>query len=541
MTPKMPTGTTESAEAAAAFDAGNTLCRAGRMQDGVVEYRKALALRPDFVDALINLANALQHLGRSADAVAALKEAITFRPDFAPAWSNLSWVYREDGKFDLGIEAANKAIALAPKAAHPLVNLSICLTETRRFAEAADAARRAIALRSDFAEAHAALGGALRYLYEYDEAISALRRAVALRPDYAIGLNNLAIALADTDHLEEAIAVHRQAVAAGPAEDGMRWNMSFSLLKAGHFREGFVHHEARYKVLPRQSAARSSGKPQWEGEDLSSRTILIHAEQGVGDTIQFIRYMPMVVGRGGRVILECQHGLHRLLGNLPGVAAVVPPEAALPPFDVHCSLMTLPAVFETTLQTIPADVPYLHADPKLSQSWAGRVEAAAGGRLKIGLCWAGDPRHGNDRNRSMSAGEFAPLAKLSGVWFCNLQKRGGAAGQLAGSTAAELPAELGATDWTAELADFADTAALVQNLDLVISVDTAVAHLAGALGKRVFVLLPRPSDWRWMTGRDDSPWYPTMRLFRQSRPREWREPIAQAVLAIAALQQSRLT
>jgi tetratricopeptide (TPR) repeat protein len=539
MTPKMPV-MSETARATAAYNAGNALCRAGRMQDGVVEYRKALALRPDYVDAQINLANALQHLGNNAEAIAVLKEALQRRPEYAQAWSNLAWLYREGDNFELGIEAANKAIALAPKAPQPLVNLSICLTEARRYTEAADAARRAIALRGDFAEAHASLGGALRYLNQYDEAIAALRRAVSLRPNYAIGLNNLAIALADTDQFEEAIAVHRQAVAAVGGEAGMRWNLSFTLLKAGHFREGFVQYEARHQVLAAQSSARSSGKPQWDGSDLSSRTILLHAEQGVGDTIQFIRYLPMVVGRGGRVILECQSGLHRLLGGLPGVAGLVPAQGPMPAFDVYCAVMTLPAVFETTLKTIPAQIPYLHSEKGLLEDWARRVEESAGKRLKVGLCWAGDPRLKNDRNRSMPAGEFAPLGKLKGVWFCNLQKRGGGStGEPARPSRTELPADLAVTDWTEELRDFADTAALIENLDVVISVDTAVAHLGGALGKPVFLLLPKPSEWRWMSAREDSPWYPTMRLFRQSRPCQWGEPMARVAEAIAGFVQDR--
>jgi hypothetical protein len=289
-----------------------------------------------------------------------------------------------------------------------------------------------------------------------------------------------------------------------------------------------------------QSSARSSGKPQWDGSDLSSRTILLHAEQGVGDTIQFIRYLPMVVGRGGRIILECQSGLHRLLGGLPGVAGLVSAEGPMPAFDVYSALMTLPAIFETTLKTIPAQIPYLHSEKALSEVWQRRVMEAAGGRLKIGLCWAGDPRQKNDRNRSMPAGELAALAKLGGLWFCNLQKRIRAGeGEAAGSAAAELSGEQAVSDWTGDLHDYADTAALIDNLDLVVSVDTSVAHLAGALGKRTFVLLCRSADWRWLIGREDSPWYPTMRLFRQSRPSQWGEPVARVVEAIAGLVQDR--
>jgi hypothetical protein len=383
-----------------------------------------------------------------------------------------------------------------------------------------DAARRAIALRDDYVEAHSALGNALRHIGEFDEAIVSLRRAISLRPGYAIGLNNLGIALADAERLDEAIGFHRQAVAAAPGEAGMKWNMGVTLLKAGHLREGFIHHEARHEALSPKTSPRSLGKPQWDGAELAGRTILLYAEQGAGDTIQFIRYFPMV--------------------NLPGVAALALRENPMPSFDVHCPLLSLPTIFGTTLQTVPANVPYVYADPKLSQSWEGRVEAAAAGRLKIGLCWAGDPRQGNDRHRSMPAGEFAPLAKLSGVWFCNLQKRdAGPSGEPARSTAAELPPELAVTDWTAELGDFADTAALIDNLDLVVSVDTSVAHLTGAMGKRAFVLICKPGDWRWLTGRDDNPWYPTMRLFRQPRPREWGEPVARVVESINKLGQSR--
>jgi hypothetical protein len=301
----------------------------------------------------------------------------------------------------------------------------------------------------------------------------------------------------------------------------------------------------------------------WDGSNLNGRRILLHAEQGLGDVLQFIRYVPSVAARGGKVILHCHGDLHRLLQGNPGIAGGIvewtTPEHPLPSFDAHCPMLSLPRVFRTGLATIPADGPYLKADEQLRQAWQGRVAALPG--KKAGLVWAGRAAHGNDRHRSMTLKHMAPLFGVAGISFVSLQKlspspgtpgegRGEGLASSARTSANPHPNPLPAyqergpeaagaglrlTDWTAELHDFADTAALVANLDLVITIDSAVAHLAGAMGKPVWLLLPLTPDWRWMLGRSDSPWYPSMRLFRQSVRGDWSHPINQILEALPSL------
>ena len=254
-------------------------------------------------------------------------------------------------------------------------------------------------------------------------------------------------------------------------------------------------------------------QPRWKGEDLNGRTVLLYAEQGFGDTIQFIRYAPLVKQRGGRVMFVCMPEVAPLLVNFAGVDEMVP-QGTLPPFHLHCPLLSLPMIFNTRVETIPASVPYLKADPRLSEQWSMKLQSRPG-RLKVGLAWAGRPTHADDARRSMRLAQLAPLAQVKGVTFFSLQKGEAAA------ESARAPAGMDLIDCAADLHDFADTAALVSQLDLVVAVDTAVAHLAGAMGKPVWVLLPFKPDWRWLLDRNDTPWYPTMRLFRQGGKREW--------------------
>jgi hypothetical protein len=269
-----------------------------------------------------------------------------------------------------------------------------------------------------------------------------------------------------------------------------------------------------------------SEAPRWDGGDLNGRTVLVHNEQGFGDTIQFIRYLPEVCRRGGKIILACQRELFSLLKGFPGIDHCIANDEPTPPGSVDhqvcCPLLSLPGLLGTTAENIPADIPYLKADAEKARQWRQRL--AGEERRKIGLAWAGRPNHPNDHNRSLNFSALAPLAEIPDARLINLQL-GPAAGQAAESL-------LKLTDWTDELKDFSDTAGLIENLDLVITADTAIAHLAGAMGKRVWVLLPFIPDWRWMLKRTDSPWYPTMRLFRQRRIGDWATPIAQVAEAL---------
>jgi hypothetical protein len=298
------------------------------------------------------------------------------------------------------------------------------------------------------------------------------------------------------------------------------WNLGLILLSLGDFQRGWAEYEWRWR-RPEYARHDHFKRPRWDGTQLGRRRILLHTEQGFGDVIQFIRFVPKVVERGGKVILACHSELRRLLSKIEGVQQWIDPGETLPEFDVHCPLMSLPKVFGTTVQTVPGQAPYLAAGAELAERWRERVEGLPG--RKVGLAWAGRPGHGNDRNRSIRLNQLEKLGIVAGVSFVSLQK---------GEAARQQTPGLTITDWTADLNDFADTAALIANLDLVIAVDTAVAHLAGALGKPVWVLLPFVPDWRWMLDREDSPWYPTMRLFRQPAIGDWETPISRIVEAL---------
>ena len=313
--------------------------------------------------------------------------------------------------------------------------------------------------------------------------------------------------------MDEALAACERAIALKPEFPVARSNRAMMLLLKGEFAKAWAEYEWR---LQRGDIAppRGLSQPQWKGEDPAGLAILIHAEQGVGDSIHFIRYAPLLAARGARVIVECQPELVALFRTVEGVERVLAAGETLPAFDRHVPMMSLPFAFHTTLDAIPARVPYLRADETRVKAWAERV-AREGGRMKVGVAWAGKPSHKDDHLRSLRLSAFAPLAEAKGVSFYSLQKSEAAA------QAKDPPPGMALIDLTDEIKDFADTAALLVNLDLVIAVDTAVIHLGGALARPVWTLLHFVPDWRWMLDREDSPWYPTMRLFRQPAPGDW--------------------
>jgi hypothetical protein len=307
---------------------------------------------------------------------------------------------------------------------------------------------------------------------------------------------------------------YRRGLALDPASPGGRYNLALALLREGSFREGWLLHESRWDFRELKLRRRYFPQPQWKGESLTGKTILLHAEQGLGDTLQFVRYLPLVAALGGRVVLEVQPRLFRLLQSMEGAERVLARGESLPGFDCHCPLMSLPLLFDTTPETIPAATPYLQPDASaVAAAW--QLHPRHGEQLRVGLCWAGNPQYKSDEQRSTSLEHLLPLAHASGATFFSLQF-GPAAAQIE-SVRPRFPL----IDACSHHKDFAETAAFAATLDLVLSVDTSVAHLAGAMGLPVWVLLPHLADWRWMEGRDDSPWYPTARLFRQSSPGGW--------------------
>ncbi|MGA2442349.1 MAG: tetratricopeptide repeat-containing glycosyltransferase family protein [Tepidisphaeraceae bacterium] len=464
--------------------------------------------------------------GRLVEAEKIYRQILARQPNHADALNLLGVLAVQVGQSQLAVELIRRATAICSTNAFYHGNLGNALTELGQLDQAIASYRQAVWLLPESADVHYNLGIALQRKGQLDEAIAAYRQAVRINPDYAEAHYNLGIAFKDQRRIDEAIASYRQVIRLKPDDARTHNNLALALLTRGDFQQGWEEHEWRWKCKDFPSPARNFAQPQWDGCPLENRTILLHAEQGVGDAIQFIRYVPLVARRGGRIIIECDTELQRLFRTMAVTYQIVPPSQPPPPFDFHCPLLSLPRVFGTNLANIPKDVPYLHADAEDVGRWQHRL-AEHSPLVKVGLGWAGSPAHKNDRNRSMKLATLAPLGQLPGVRFFSLQK---------GAAAAEAktsPPGMKLVDWTEELKDFADTATLISNLDLVIAVDTAVAHLAGAMDKPVWTLLPFASDWRWLLERQDSPWYPTMRLFRQPSRGDWDSVIARVGEALS--------
>jgi tetratricopeptide (TPR) repeat protein len=411
---------------------------------------------------------------------------------------------------------------------------ALTLGRLGRYPESLQVLRQAAHLQPNSAIIRQNFAFALKSNGLLDEAMIEFQHTLTLDPNLAAAHSNLGILHKDLGRIEEAKACYRRAIQLKPDYADAHWNLALVLLRQGEFREGFAEYEWR-KYVRNAAPVPNLPMPQWKGEELNGKTILLYPEQGLGDVIQFVRYIPMIVQRGGCVVVACPPTLRRILEPSFPMAQFIDFSGKFPPIDVQCSIISLPLAFGTDLNSIPASVPYLKTDPALILHWSARL-GERDGRPRVGIVWAGNPAHYNDRNRSIALSELDPLLKkvtstvsippqTVDVTFFSLQKE-----RRPGEV---LPAHM--TDFTAELSDFADTAALISNLDFVITVDTSVAHLAGAIAKPTWVLLPFVTDWRWLLDRDDSPWYPTLRLFRQTKLASWREPVEQVVRALADL------
>jgi tetratricopeptide (TPR) repeat protein len=508
------------------------ICHQTAQPDAAIDLiRRAIAINPGIAQYHNNLGNALRDKGFSDEAIAAYRNAVRLKPDYSDAHYNLAVALRAQGQIDQAIAAYRNALSFKPEFADAHNDLGSALRETGSLDEAIASLREGIRLQPDLHKAHNNLANALHEKGRLDEAIAALRQALQIKPDIAELHNNLGNILRDDGLLDDAVAALRQSIRLKPDFAEAHYNLGIALLLKGDLPEGWSKYEWRWRCKNVAAPRSGSHQPRWDGADLTGRTILLQADAGFGDTIQFIRYVPLVAARGGKVVLECPPQLHRLLQALPGLERLISANQPLPQFDVHCPLTSLPLAFGTKLETIPAQIPYLNANDDLSRRWAKLLADSDG--LKVGIVWAGNPRHSNDRNRSLSLSLLAPLARNPGITFYSLRK-GGPPGQISAP-----PSGIKLIDYTAELTDFADTAALIANLDLIIAADTAVAHLAAALGKPVWVLLPYAPDWRWQLEREDSPWYPTMRLFRQKTWGDWPEVIERAAQTLDAYRVGR--
>ena len=434
---------------------------------------------------------------------------------------------QEKGLIEEAIGQYQETIRQNPKFAAAYFNLGVIFQQKEQIDKAIIYYEMAIGLNQEFVEAHHNLGIALKDKGLFDEAVLCFHRVLQLKPNHADAYYNLGNTLVAKGEFEDALKSYRRAIEITPDHADALWSIALLQLRSGDFENGWKGYEWRWK-LQGIIDKRSFSQPLWDGSDISGKTILLHAEQGFGDTIQFVRYAPMVSDMGAKVIVECQEELVSLLKNVEGIHSVIPCDKQLPVFDIHYPLLSLPYLFGTKLENIPAKIPYIHADETLVQKWRNRIESPASS-FKIGLIWAGDPKLKFGHSRSCPLELFSSLAELDDFIFYSLQK-----GE-SSEQATNPPKGMKLIDYTEDIHDFSDTAAIMNNLNLIISVDTAVAHLAGALGKRVWVLLPFVPDWRWMKDREDSPWYPSMRLFRQPSSGDWQSVMGTLEESLKAL------
>jgi tetratricopeptide (TPR) repeat protein len=511
---------------------GNALLALGRFGEALVSYALALELRPDFPQVLCSRGVALHALERFDEALANYDRALSLAPDYADAHSNRGVTLHALKRFDEALANYDRALALQPRHADAWLNRSATLQEQKRFDEALDCCDRALAVRANDAKAHFDRGNALHALRRFEEAEASFNRAVALQPDHYKALINCGVSLHQQKRFSEELLRYERAAARLPDRPDAHYNESLCRLLTGDFERGWPKHEWRWQTAQMEGERRSFAQPLWLGSpDIAGKTILLHAEQGFGDTIQFCRYAPLVAARRARVILEVQEPLRELASTLPPVVEVVSRGDALPEFDVHCPLLSLPLALSTRLATVPAETPYLQADAQAATAWDTRLGASD--RCRVGLAWSGRPTHKNDRNRSIPLQSLLPLLEGIDATFVSLQRE---------VRSADMDVLQGRADvlyFGDELNDFADTAALIANLDLIVSVDTSIAHLAGALAKPVWVLLPYIPDWRWLLDRDDTPWYPTARLYRQDETRQWDSVIARVHTALREMSRRR--
>ncbi|HUH84040.1 MAG TPA: tetratricopeptide repeat protein [Stellaceae bacterium] len=544
--------------ATAQYGLGLVRRRQERLGDAETHFRAALAQNPALADADNELGLVLRRTGRMAEAEACFRRAIRTQPNLAAAHLNLGTLLLEGDRLDDAEAALRAALAARPDWADGHYSLGLALREQSKLAAAEEAFRRAVDLEAGHAAALAALGALLSERRATGAAEPLLRRAIALEPQYLPASNDLvrllwrerreaeahalAVAteaqaptsadaalnlglLAETDcDRAGATRWYERAIALDPGMAEAQFSLGRMRLLEGRFAEGWEGYEWRLRTSRAKRAFFAS--LAWDGSSLAGKTIVLHSEQGLGDTLQFCRYVPLVAAQGGTVILAVQPALRRLLEQLPGVSRTIDAFGERPDTDFLTPLASLPRLFHTDFAAIPSPEGYLGAPEEALERWRPRLEGGDE-RLRVGLCWSGNPEQALDRNRSTRLATFAPLLDVPGVRFYSLQVGPGAA-DIAGQGFADRIVDLGPA-----LSDFTETAAAMTLLDLVITTDTSVPHLAGALGRPTFVLLHPMPDWRWLLERSDNPWYASHRLFRQRRRGDWAEVVAEAAAALA--------
>src|SRR5215510_10002019 len=509
-----------------------TLQQQGRLREAEKIYTRVLKTLPDQFDALNLLGTIKAQRGQAGEAYRLISAALKVNPRAPDAWVNLGIVLhalkrgdvdalhqRANALLTLGraqdaLSAVDQVQSLNPRHPQARLNRGLALAALGRHEEALAEFDVALAMSPGNPAAHYNRGITLFSLGRYGDAIAAYDRALSIAPDHIKALNNRGLALQALNRHDEALASYANALEIRKDYADAHFNQALALLTIGDFRRGFEQYEWRWRRTGMPAQGRGYGRPLWLGEyPLQRNTILLHAEQGLGDTIQFARYVPLLARTGAKVVLEVQPQLAALLVQLEGANAVAARGDPLPPFDVHCPLGSLPLALKTEPATIPAEGPYVRADDAHIAKWRARIEALD--RPRVAVAWSGNAQHINDRNRSIALSCLAPLWSAASIRFIGIQR------ELRGEDAELLTREPRVMHIGAELDDFADTAAVIALVDLVISVDTSVAHLAGAMGRPVWVLLPFSPDWRWALSGVSSRWYPSARLFRQPALGDW--------------------
>ncbi len=499
----------------------------GRAADAADAYRRAIQLAPDDAAVHSDLAAALVQLGDFDAARTRARLALDLDPDLAQAHLNLGLALRGiGGTARRDAEACfQRAANLAPGLADAQQALGEALQARGAEDAAAECYRRAIRAQPGMVEAHCNLGNILRDRFDLDAALVQYEAALETNPEAAAVHANRGVALHEMGRLSEALDAYQRALAIAPDDAETRRNRAMTLLLAGRFEDAWPDYEQRWLTARFAPERRQWTAPRWTAEAVAgegANTVLIHAEQGLGDTLQFVRYAGPLQDRGFHVTVECPGSLVRLVRAMPTVTQVIARGNDLPSHDYQIPMLSLPAAFRTTRRTIPADVPYLVPPEGAVAAWRDRLAFLP--RPWIGLCWRGSPDHPRDRLRSPGLAALVPLLEATAATFVSLQKDGGA------EEVSALGQQATIRDWCLDLTDFADSAALVANLDAVVTCDTAAGHLAGGLGRPVAMLLPKVAEWRWLIDGDDTPWYPDMRLFRQEQAGDWRDPVARIAL-----------
>lgn len=497
---------------------------AGHLQLGASQLEQAVAMDPDHVASHNNLGNTLNAMGQFEQAVACYDQALALSPDYAECWYNRGNALRKLEQLEDALASYDRALALDPEHASACCNRGVTLNDLKRYEEALVAFDRAIARRPGYAGAYNNRGITHRELQRHDAAMADYAKAIALNVDYAEPYGNYGVVLASLQRLDEALQWYDRALALDPGSAKVHWNKATLLLRKGNFLDGWREFEWRLKRPDVKQQFYRFPKPLWRGEtDIRGRKLLIVAEQGFGDVIQFCRFIPMVKAMGATIIVEVQQPLLPLLSTLRCDVTLVGRGEEFPEFDAYCHVMSLPHIFRATLDTIPADIPYLFSDADKVRQWRSRLGEP--GAMRVGLAWFGSSGHNSDKHRSIALQTLRPLFDIPIEWHSlQLDYR---------------PQEIEYLDRLSELQqnhegrnDFSDTAALIECMDMVITVDTSFGHVAGAMGKPVWILLPYDMDFRWLLQREDSPWYPTARLFRQPVAGDWESVIANVRTAL---------